>query len=159
MQKLRALNSRELKELYKELEERFGSKTKLDFIVLEGADNRYYLLSKGYEKLDVDRLRVNNKGVYFGTKERDGFRLSIEGAQLINAEKNIVELDYKKMTNWVRGEDVKREGGDGYVIVKYKNDVIGCGRIVKNNLRNMVPKERRLKELVPSREDIGHHSA
>ena len=58
-----------------------------------------------------------------------------------------MELDKKGMQNWVEGKDVPVEHETCYVIVKYKDDVLGCGRVVKNILRNMVPKERRLKEL------------
>jgi len=148
MQKLKALNSRELKQLYKELNEQFGVEEKLDFIVLENTKDKLYLLSRDYEKLDVSKLRVNNKGMYFGKKERDGLRLSIEGSQLIDAKKNVVVLNEEGMKKWVSGEDVEVEHDTAYVIVKYNKDVLGCGRVVNNKLRNMVPKERRLKELV-----------
>ena len=97
MQKLKALNSRELKQLYKELNEQFGVEEKLDFIVLENTKDKLYLLSRDYEKLDVSKLRVNNKGMYFGKKERDGLRLSIEGSQLIDAKKNVVVLNEEGM--------------------------------------------------------------
>lgn len=145
MQKLKALNSRELKELYKELE-RFGVKERLDYIVLVSSKDKLYLLSKDYANLDVSSLRINNKGMYFGKREKDGLRLSIEGSQVINATKNVVELDREGMEKWVTGKDVEVEG-EGYVIVKYGKDVLGCGRIVNGKLRNMVPKERRVKEL------------
>ncbi|MAG78419.1 hypothetical protein CL616_03580 [archaeon] len=150
MQKLKALNSRELKELYKELE-RFGFNGKLDCIVLLSSKDKLYLLSRDYEKLDVSSLRINNKGMYFGKKEKDGLRLSIEGSQIINATKNVVELDKEGMEKWVSGSDVDFNHDTGYVIVKYGKDVLGCGRIVDNKLRNMVPKERRIKELVSAR--------
>jgi NOL1/NOP2/fmu family ribosome biogenesis protein len=147
MQKLKALNSRELKEFYKVLEEQFGHKGKFDEFVLENTKEKLYLISRDYEKLDVTNLRVNNKAMYFGKMERDGLRLSIEGAQLVKATKNVVELDQEGVEKWVSGKDVNVEHETCYVIVKFGNDVLGCGRVVKNVLRNMVPKERRLKEL------------
>jgi NOL1/NOP2/fmu family ribosome biogenesis protein len=147
MQKLKALNSRELKEFYKVLEEQFGHKGKFKDFVLESSKEKLYLLSRDYEKLEVTNLRVNNKAMYFGKKEKDGLRLSIEGAQLVKATKNVVELDKKGVERWVSGEDVNVKHETDYVIVKFKDDALGCGRVVNNVLRNMVPKERRLKEL------------
>ncbi|MBT4397542.1 hypothetical protein HOD38_04705 [archaeon] len=147
MQKLKALNSRELKDFYKKLDEQYGHIGKFDSIVLVSSKDKIYLLSRDYEKLDVDKLKVNNKGMYFGKFERDGLRLSIEGSQFIDAKKNVVELDADGMENWVMGKDVKIEHSTDYVIVKFKDDILGCGRVVNNVLRNMVPKERRLKEL------------
>jgi len=150
MQKLKALNSRELKEFYRVLEEQFGHKGKFEDFVLESSKEKMYLLSRDYERLDVSSLRVNNKAMYFGKKERDGLRLSIEGAQLVKATKNVVELDEEGMKKWVSGEDVEMKHETCYVIVKFGKDVLGCGRVVRDVLRNMVPKERRLKELTSS---------
>ncbi|MFH1971974.1 MAG: hypothetical protein ABIJ18_00680 [archaeon] len=147
MQNLKALNSRELKEFYKELKDTYGFLGKFDSIVLISSNDKYYLLSRDYAELDVSKLRINNKGMYFGKKEKDGLRLSIEGSQLVGGG---IELDEEGMKKWVEGSDVKFEKETGYVIVRYKKDVLGCGRIVNNFLRNMVPKERRIKELVSS---------
>ena len=147
MQNLKALNSRELKEFYKELKDTYGFSSKFESIVLISSSDKYYLLSRDYAELDVSKLRINNKGMYFGKKEKDGLRLSIEGSQLVGGG---IELDEEGMKKWVKGVDVKFEKETGYVIVRYKKDVLGCGRIVNNFLRNMVPKERRIKELVSS---------
>jgi len=147
MQKLKALRSKELKEFYKELKETYGFANKFDSLVLISTKDKYYLLSREFAELDVSKLRINNKAMYFGKKEKDGLRLSIEGAQLVGGG---IEIDEAGMRKWVEGKDVNFEKETGYVVVKYKKDVLGCGRIVNNVLRNMVPKERRIKELVSS---------
>tara|TARA_Y100000310_G_scaffold345695_1_gene468428 strand:+ start:12363 stop:12812 length:450 start_codon:yes stop_codon:yes gene_type:complete len=144
MQDLKALNTREKKDIYKKLKEQFGHDEKFDQIVLLNPKEKIYLLSKGYADLDVKGMRINNKALYFGKLEKDGLRLSIEGSQLIKANKNVIELNKEELHQWMKGEDIAKEGSPGYVIVKHKKDIFGCGMHKNNVLRNMVPKERRL---------------
>ncbi|MBS3072265.1 hypothetical protein J4477_00320, partial [Candidatus Pacearchaeota archaeon] len=91
--------------------------------------------------------------LYFLKKERDGLRLSIEGSQLIKAKKNIVQLTKSQSENWMKGDDIEIDGNSGYVIVQQKNDILGCGNLRNNILRNMIPKERRLKSVTESDDD------
>ncbi len=144
MQELHALNAREKKALYKQLEDQFGVTEKLPYLILENTKNKIYLLSTDYAKLDLKGLRVNNMAMYFGKKERDGFRLSIEGAQLVKAKKNVIELTKSQANLWLQGKDIPMEGNKGFVILKFGKDVLGCGALKNDILRNMVPKERRL---------------
>ncbi|MBT4175025.1 hypothetical protein HOC80_03320 [archaeon] len=144
---MKILNSREIKAIYKQLEEQFGNKKKLDYGFLENNKDKIFLISKKYAELDTKRLRVNNLGMYFAKRQIDGIRLSIEGSQMIEPTKNIIQLNKEQMEHWVKGEDFPFEHETAYVIIKHNKDVLGCGRVVKNTLRNMVPKERRLKSL------------
>jgi len=144
MQDLKALNSRQKKEVYKQLEEQFGYKEKIDAIMLENSQDKIFLLSNDYANLDVEKLRVNNKAMYFGKKEHDGFRLSIEGAQFIKPTKNVIELTSEESHLWMLGKDIPKEGHVGFVILKYKKDILGCAMHKSDIIRNMVPKERRL---------------
>jgi len=117
MQQLKALNSRQKKEIYKQLEEQFGFTEKIDAIFLENSKEKIYLLSNDYAHLEVTGLRVNNKAMYFGKKEHDGFRLSIEGAQLIKPTKNVIDLTKAQAELWMTGEDIPFEGHAGFVIL------------------------------------------
>ena len=144
---MKILNSREIKAIYKQLEEQFGNKKKLDYGFLENNKDKIFLISKKYAELDTKKLRVNNLGMYFAKRQIDGIRLSIEGSQMIEPTKNVIQLNKEQMEQWVKGEDIPFEHQTAYVIVKHKDDTLGCGRVVKNLLRNMVPKERRLKSL------------
>lgn len=150
MQKLTFLNTRERKELFKQLEEQFGCTESLDFIFFENSQDKIFLLSKEYAGLDLHGLRVNNLGLYFVKREREGLRPSIEGAQLIHAKKNVLALDKKQAEQWMQGEDIPFEGDAGFVILKKDGDVLGCGMLRNNILRNMVPKERRLQSITES---------
>ncbi|MBS7249183.1 MAG: hypothetical protein KIH08_01120 [Candidatus Freyarchaeota archaeon] len=98
--------------------------------------------------LNRQTVHIVHYGVYFGRFEKDGLRLSIEGSQLIGgkAKRNIVELDYENAVKWMRGEDIKVETeARGYVILKWKNYYLGCGKIKEGTITNFVPKDRRVK--------------
>jgi NOL1/NOP2/fmu family ribosome biogenesis protein len=98
--------------------------------------------------LNLQTVHIIHYGVYFGRFEKDGLRLSIEGSQLIGekAKRNIVEVDHENAVKWMRGEDIKVETeACGYVILKWKNYYLGCGKIRNGKIINFVPKDRRVK--------------
>ncbi len=153
MSKVKFLNTRERKELFLQLKEQFDFQADLDFLFFEASDNKIFLLSKDYANIDLTGLRVNNQGMYFGKREHDGFRLSIEGSQLIQAKKNIILLTKSQAESWMKGEDIQLDGDSGYVIVQQDKDILGCGNLRNNVLRNMVPKERRLHSITNNDEE------
>lgn len=158
MLKYNILNSKETKHLLQKLEEQYGysiDKNEIDYIFLMNNDNRIYVVSKSLGDIDFEKLRIDMMGIYFGEIYKDKLRLSIEGAQIIgkNATKNIVDLDYPHMIEWVQGKDVEfSDCGEDFVIVRYKNsktdsyDILGCGKFNKQSgkLMNYVSKSRKL---------------
>jgi len=154
MQKLNFLNTRDRKELFHQLKEQFDFRSELDFLFFEASDSKLFLLSRDYANLDLSKLRINNQGLYLGKRERDGIRLSIEGSQLIGAKKNLLPLTKSQAEVWMKGEDIPVNGNLGYVIVKHDKDILGCGMLKHDLLRNMVPKERRLKSVTESDENF-----
>ena len=105
-----------------------------------GGKNRVYV----YKSCGFDDIAFH-KGIYFGTIEKDGLRLSIEGSFIVGkiAKKNVIELDAENFRRWMRGEDVEA-GVEGYYIVKCGNYFAGCGKGNGRILRNFVPKDRRI---------------
>ncbi|MHA1578267.1 MAG: methyltransferase RsmF C-terminal domain-like protein [Candidatus Freyarchaeota archaeon] len=102
---------------------------------------------KECEVLENKPINVIHYGVYFGRLEKDQLRLTIEGAQLIGetAKKNVIELDYDDAVKWMRGEDFQLESEyQGYVILKWKNYFLGCGKLKNGVIKNFVPKNRRI---------------
>ncbi len=83
-------------------------------------------------------------GIYFGTLEKNGIRLSIEGSYIVGklAKRNVIELDDERARRWMKGEDIE-DKAKGYVILKWKNFFLGCGKGNGKVIRNYVPKERR----------------
>ena len=65
--------------------------------------------------------------------------------------KNIVELDKTDARNFVGGETVEREfdvESLGYVAVRYRDDVLGCGLYFPGELRSQIPKSMRINDLL-----------
>ncbi len=87
-------------------------------------------------------------GMYFGTLDKNGFRLSIEGCFLVGrfAKRNIFEVDDEKAKLWMSGKDIECNL-KGYVIVKWRKFFLGCGKANGKILRNFVPKNRRIPSL------------
>ena len=141
---LKILNSKEIKSLLAQIEEQFEAKLDKNYVFLNNND-RIYIVTKKISKIDFSKLRMNSLGMYIGTIEKDGFRPSIEGSQLIGktAKKNIVKVN---PINWLQGKQIDIEHANSYVLIKYENDFLGSGKIKNNILLNYVPKERRLKE-------------
>ena len=145
MNNLRILNSKEKKKIIEQVKNYFGIENlELDYIFLMSDERKVYLVSEDAARVELDMLRVNSLGLYFGAFE-DNFRLSIEGAQLIGrkAKKNVVEL--KDDTKWLEGNDIEVSGENGLKIVKCKNDFLGTGQLKNGTLINYVSKERRIK--------------
>ena len=115
---------------------------KLELEFEERGKHRIY----AYKKCDIN-VEFYHYGVYFGTLEKDGLRLSIEGSDIIGriAKKGVIEIDDERAIRWLKGEDIEANV-KGYAIVKWGNYFLGCGKGNGKILRNYVPKERRLKE-------------
>jgi len=127
------------------LEKQFGV-DKSDFLNLnlefeERGKHRVYAFKKC--QIEVPEYHY---GLYFGTLEKNGIRLSIEGSFIVGklAKKNVIELDDEDARRWMRGEDLKLPV-KGYVILKWKNFFLGCGKGNGKIVKNYVPKERRIQ--------------
>ncbi len=84
-------------------------------------------------------------GLYFGTIEKEGIRLSIEGSFIVGrlAKKNVIEVDDETAKKWMSGEDLVLPVR-GYVILKWRKFFLGCGKGNGKIVKNYVPKERRI---------------
>lgn len=144
---LHILNSKEKKNLSKLIKKQFGSDFIFNYEVFMNTKNKIFILNKDVSKINLDELRINSLGLYFGELSRGELRLSIESSQIIGplAKNNVLELNYDQTNSWMKGEDFDIDTKlQGFVIIKNKDDFLGCGRIVNNKLLNYVPKERRV---------------
>ncbi len=145
MKLIKFLSSKELKPIFEFVKSHFGCS-----FVPEDAwvknDDRLYVVSRDVEKIDLSLLRINSLGLYVGEWRHEELRLSIEGSQLFgpHAKKNVIDLSAHELLAWLRGEDMQKSGEDGFVIVRYGTDYVGCGKIKEGKLLNFVPKIRRL---------------
>ena len=104
-----------------------------------GHDLRYALNSNKIKN------KLNSIGIYFCKYEKDGIRLSIEGSMLMkNPKKNVIKLNKKQFEEWMKGNDLEIKHPKEYVLLEYENMVVGCGKSNEENIRNFIPKSRRM---------------
>jgi len=157
---LKILNKNEMNEILNKLNEQFGiQKFPDNSILAKRGEEKIFLFTGDLSKEDISKIEKSSNiegiGVYFCKVEEksDLVRLSIEGAQLLQNQisKNIIELENEKQVEeWMMGRElpIKTENHEkhGFVIIKYKEDFIGCGKASENKISNFIPKSRRLKE-------------
>ena len=144
---LKILNKKEVKNILNLLNKQFDFKDKLDYVFLQNEKGKLFIANKEIFDVDFKKIKINNLGLYFGQLKNNELRLSIEGSQLIGKDcsKNILELNNKQKQEWMKGIDINYNGKSGFVLIKYANDFLGCGKIIKDKILNFVPKERRLR--------------
>jgi len=150
MKHLKILNTREAKQFKNALKEQFGFEGDLDYAFLRSNKDKIYIVNPSIAEIKYENLRIDSIGMYFAEKRPTEYRLSIDGSQLIGpkATKRVVELNDEQFKAWFNGEDVEVEDKEkGFHIVKHGNDFIGCGHVSENELKNYVPKTRRIKNL------------
>jgi len=142
------MKNKQIKQILSQINSQFNCGIKNEYLFLINSKrDRVYIASPEIQKVDLKKLRVNNIGLYFGTIERDGFRLTIEGTELLdNPKKNVIELNKEQFEVFMHGEDLEIEEDPGYKIIKYKNKFLGSAKLSKNVLYNYTPKQRRAKE-------------
>jgi len=143
---LKILNTRQIKGITKLLENQFGFKDKLDYVFIDNGKGKIYVISKDFGKIDFKKLRINSVGMYFCQLNESNLRLSIEGSQIVGlkAKKNVFET--KQIKEWFSGDDIDCDKKfDGFVIIKYKNDFVGCGSYTNGKIKNFVNKGRRVR--------------
>jgi len=151
MGNLKIFSKNEKDQLVGQLNKQFGVKDIKGLFLRRGAERVFLytgdLDTKGI--LEVERtIPVERIGVYFGKFVNDQFRLSIEGSQILQGQvsKGVFELDDEQVDTWMSGSEVNVETGfNGFLIMKYKDDFLGCGKASALKIGNFIPKNRRLK--------------
>lgn len=93
---------------------------------------------------ELPHLNYDKAGLYVGTMEQDGFRPSIEGAQLIRG-RDMIELNLKETLVWMCGISLRKSvGAERYVILRHGRDILGSGKAKQDRILNYLPKNRRL---------------
>lgn len=135
------------------LNEQFGIEEIEGTLVKRGRE-RIFLFTGNFKAHEIQNLSKYNflerLGVYFAKEnERGELRLSIEGSQYVKnqATKNVVELTKDEMETWMCGHELEKTTGmHGFVLMKYKDDMLGTGNASKEKITNFIPKSRRLRD-------------
>ncbi|MFH1823554.1 MAG: hypothetical protein ABH817_02475 [archaeon] len=91
-------------------------------------------------------LRIEIAGMYLTFDKDNETRLSYDASYLAkNAKNNLFEVNEKQFKLWMSGEDIPstKKFKEKFVLIKYKSDIIGCGKATQEKILNFVPKERR----------------
>jgi len=151
-EKIRILRGKERERLMGVFEKQFGIK-QIQGTLIRGRKGGIYLFTGTIPDKEIFNLLkifpVEIIGIYLA-KEMDGkLRLSIEGSQILKNEitKRIVELSKEEMEIWIMGHElIKKTGFEDYVVMKYKNEMLGVGKASENKITNFIPKSRRLRD-------------
>ena len=150
---IKILNTNEKKEIENKLKNQFGIK-KIKGLLLKRGQERIFLYQgnltkKEITKLESAKINIERIGVYFCKFQNHEIRLSIEGTQILKDQitKNIFELNKEQMKTWMKGSELNIKSNlKGIIVMKYKEDFLGCGKASTEKITNFIPKNRRLKE-------------
>ena len=143
---MEVLNRKEIKRIEEVIREQFGVNFEFKDIVLKNKEDKLFLLSNDFKNVSVEKIRVNSLGLFFGRTQDGMIRLSIEGSQLVKGDKNVIEIKDEDVKKWLMGEELKTEQDlKGFVIIKNKEDYLGCGGVKEGRILNYVAKDRRIK--------------
>ena len=147
MENLKFLKSKEIKQILKLLDEKWGFASELNYDFLMNPEGDLFIINKDIEKIEFENLKINNLGMYFGEYKNNDIRPSIEGSQIIGKEatKGIIELDDEQTRKYMKGESLDMEKEDSaFLIIKNKENFFGSSKIKNKKLLNFFPKTRRI---------------
>lgn len=148
MENIKILNKKESNLIINQIKGHFGiDEIKLDYGILKNKEGKFYLISKIINQIDINKLRINELGLYIARFDKE-LRLTMEGSQLFGkyATRNVYEINREEANSWMQGNDLKCDKAfNGFVIIRYRNDYLGCGKCKDNKILNYIPKERRVK--------------
>ena len=152
MNYLKIFSQKEKQSIIEKLKKQFGIKEVNGIFVQRGTERLFLFQGELTQKQiqDLERtIPIERVGVYFGKIIHDEIRLSIEGIHLLKNQitKNIFELNKEQAELWMKGNELEiQTGKKGFVIMKYKDDFLGCGKASELKITNFIPKSRRLKK-------------
>jgi NOL1/NOP2/fmu family ribosome biogenesis protein len=155
MQKLKILNTREVKKLKELLNQQFGYAFQEDYAYLENENKfKIYLVTKDISKIDINSLRIDRYGLYLGERKGEQFRLSMEGTQLLAQEasenevklNNVIDLNEEELRDYFQGlglDKLDLVDENKLILLRYKKDIFGCAKLKGGKIINFLPKIHR----------------
>ena len=157
---MKTLNKNQKKEIEEKLN-RFGIK-KLPYLLFQTGKEKIRGFSGSLSREEIEALHkliyIESIGLYLAKFQGQELRLSFDSPHLLKNQinKNILELSKEQAEEYMKGKDlildkelkqkIKSENISGFIILKYKEDLLGCGKLSEDKISNYVPKERRIKE-------------
>jgi len=152
MNQIKILNQKEKREIQKELEKEFGIKTIPGELIKMG-EEKIFLFQGSLDSIQIKRIEeiafIERIGVYFAKDQGGEIRLSIEGTHLLKEQikENIFDMNEEQEQEWIKGRELNIQTGKRqFLVMRYKEDFLGCGKASIEKITNFVPKTRRLRE-------------
>ncbi len=166
------LSNQETQEILKKLNNQFGIQ-KIPGKLIKIGKEKIFLFNGDFSEEQIKNLEkivfIERMGIYLGAifMPTGEIRLSIEGTQIFKNQltKNIFEIEDERLRggenkninnragsgaeqldSWMQGEELNiKTGLKGIIIIRHKNNYLGCGKASENKIGNFIPKSRRLK--------------
>ena len=145
--KLSSINKKGRKKIAEEINNYYKTNFNFkdnEFLLYEYSDREMYLISRGVAEAIYDFDKVIKYGLFFGRKKKTHIFLSIEGSRLVGEtakkESKILERNNSQKILWIQGFDLENYKGEGYIIIKNKDDFLGCGRFEQGKILNLAFK-------------------
>jgi len=152
MNHLKIFSQKEKQNIVEKLKKQFGIKN-IEGIFIKRGEERLFLFQGDFTQKQIQELErtipIERVGIYFGKIIHNEIRLSIEGVHLLKNQitKNIFELNKEQAELWMKGNELEiQTGKKGFVMMKYKDNFLGCGKASELKITNFIPKNRRLRE-------------
>ena len=134
---IQVLNQKQIQEVHRSLREQFGI-DKIPGRIMKLGEEKLFLFTGDAADEEIKKLEnivpVERLGVYFAKIIREDVKLSIEGSQILKEQvkKNIFELDDEQAEKWMMGQELNlKSGKKGFVVMKYEDNFLGCGKASK----------------------------
>ena len=148
---IQILNTKQTQEIAKSLKEQFGI-NEIPGRIMKLGEEKLFLFTGNATDEEITILEkivpIERLGVYFAKMIREDIKLNIEGTQIFKDQinKNIFEIDEEQATEWMEGHELNiKTGKKNFLVMKYKDNFLGCGKASEEKIGNFVPKMRRLK--------------
>ena len=151
MQNIKILNKNEIKAILELIKNQWGASADMTYAFLKTDKGKIYVVNSDISRLELGKLRINSIGLYFAEIRDGGIRLSIEGSQIIGpkSKKSVLELNDNEAKEWMRGNDLEMKGDfSGFLIIKHKEDFLGCGKYANGKILNYIGKARRVNSII-----------
>ena len=153
MQKLKILNTRDIKGIKEQLIKQFNYALEENYAYLQNEKDRVFVVNRELAQIDIDKLKIDRLGLYFAEIKPGQIRMSKEGAQLFVHEarkngatlKNVISLTKVETRAYFAGVDLKKDLGEEnrLIILMYEEDVLGCASYKEGKILNFLPKTHR----------------
>ena len=150
-EQIKIFNQKEKKEIQMALEKEFGIKNIPGELIKKG-EEKIFLFQGNMTPKQIKDLEeivfIERIGVYFAKDQGGEIRLSIEGTHILKEQikDNIFEMNEEQEQEWIKGRELNISTGKRqFLVMKYGEDFLGCGKASADKITNFIPKTRRLR--------------